>query len=152
MVGPDVAVFLYSDNGTSRHALAPGGDASKAKTTTFDGGVRVLCLARWQGCQVGELSGLQHVQDIAAGVCAVAGVAAPVEWDAQTTPRTYILSETPTDRACRTLTHKLRQVDGLEELYWLEVDPTESSPLDLLAPENQAVLAYLRGKLDAAAI
>jgi arylsulfatase A-like enzyme len=156
LVGPGVAVFLYSDNGTSSRALAPGEDDTHAKETTFDGGTRVLGLGRWVGCPVGQSPGLQHVQDIAAGVLAVAGVPAPPEWDARTTPRSSVLSEAITqgvsDRACRTLTHKLRQVDGAEELYNIVNDPDELTPLDLDALENAAALGYLRDKLATAAI
>lgn len=161
MVGEDTAVFLYSDNGTSSRALAPGEDETHAKETTFDGGTRVLGLGRWGNNPIGQTTGLQHVQDTAAGVLAVAGIQAPAEWDARTTPRTFVLSEAEyadgtLDRACRTVSHKLRQISLLgsmdEELYDLAADPAELEPLDLEAPSNQAALDYLRAKLAAAAL
>lgn len=161
MVGEDSAVFLYSDNGTSARALASGEDETHAKETTFDGGIRVLGLGRWNNCPVGQATGLQHVQDSAAGVLAVAGVPIPAEWDAKVTPRSYVLSEAQLsngslDRAARTATHKLRQVtmgsEFFEELYDLIADPEELDPLDLFAEENQEALIYLRAKLVAAEI
>lgn len=162
LVGDEAAVFLYSDNGTSPRALAPGGDESHAKETTFEGGIRVLCLGRWNGCPTGPHDGLVHVLDLAAGVCAVAGVTPPSSWDAQTTPRTFVLSEAlksngETDRACRTSTHKLRELSSFlegvrEELYHLESDPLELHPLDLEDPENLEALTWLRARLVEAAL
>lgn len=163
VVGPETAVFLYSDNGTGRQSAAASVNPDHTKETTFDPGTRVLLLGRYPGAEVGYDPRLQHVMDVSAGICAVAGLQAPPEWDARTTPRGSVLSEAQlsdgsVDRACRTVTHKLRQVTPLgeslptEELYDLVGDPGEESPLDLSNPDNEAVLAFLRGKLDAAAL
>jgi arylsulfatase A-like enzyme len=161
MVGPETAVFLYSDNGTSKQSAAASVNPDHTKETTFDPGVRVLTLGRWGNCPVGFFSVLTHLVDIGAGMLAVAGVMPPTSWDSKTMGRTYVLSEAElsdgiVDRAARTQTHKLRQVTSesgvLEELYDLVVDPLEEVPLDLEAAENQAALLYLRAKLDAAAL
>jgi arylsulfatase A-like enzyme len=162
MVGDDTAVFLYSDNGTDKRSLPATADETHSKETTFDGGTRVLGLGRWGNNPIGQTEGLQHVQDIAAGILAAAGVQAPAEWDARTTPRTYVLCEAElsdgtVDRCARTLTHKLRQVTDAtlgfyEELYDMAADPDELAPLDLGDAGNQAVLGYLRAKLDQAAL
>src|SRR6185436_9301766 len=161
MVGPDTPVFLYSDNGTSKQAAAASVNPDHTKETTFDPGVRVLTLGRWGNCPVGLAATLTHVVDIGAGVLAVAGVTPPSSWDSKTTGRTYVLCEAEgsdgiVDRACRTATHKLRQVTSesgmLEELYDLVSDPLEESPLDLAASGNASALSYLRSKLAAAAL
>lgn len=172
LVGPSTAVFFYSDNGTPSKYLANGSPwKGKAKETVFDGGVRVLIMARWGGA--GAPHGLDsermtHLVDVPAGVCAVAGVIPPTSWDSRTTSRNFVLSEalsnpgTPDEnleRLARTRTYALRQLTlpgqaPLEQLYALVDDPFESSPLDLgaLTSEGQAALDYLRGKLAAAAL
>lgn len=162
LVGPDVPAILYSDNGTSVSSLPAGSNPLKAKETTFDGGIRVVMMGRWPGCPAGQSSDLNHLVDIPAAACAILGVAQPAGWDSQIGGRQYILSEAElgsgtVDRCCRTSLYKLRQVTQLgqataEELYDMVNDPNEGVPLNLSDPQYAAALAYLRGKLDAAAI
>jgi arylsulfatase A-like enzyme len=161
LVGPSCPVFLYSDNGTAAAVADPSVDPLHAKATTFDPGIEVIGLGRWGNCPAGEHSELQHLVDHAAGVCAAAGVAPAAEWDSKTTGRVYILSEAEDsdglDRCCRTSIMKLRQVApagqaSYEELYDLEDDPLETTPLDLDDPANADALAWLREKLAEAAI
>ena len=161
LVGPEAAVFLYSDNGTSKQSAAATVNPDHTKETTFDPGIRVLTLGRWGNNPVGFYDTLTHLVDIPSGVLAAAGVAPPVSWDSRTTGRTYILSEAELssgaiDRCARTVSHKLRQItteaEACEELYDLTEDPDEETPLSLDDPANFAVLDYLRAKLNAAAI
>lgn len=160
LVGEDTSVILYSDNGTASNVVAGNVDPDHAKTTTFDPGTRVVMLGRWPGCPEGPADDLNHLVDIPAAVCAIGGVAMPSSWDSQTGGRQYVLLEAEDedgnlDRACRTKTHKLRQVTPAgeamsEEFYGLVKDPGETTPLSLTDPVNEAALKWLRGKLEAA--
>lgn len=155
-------VILFSDNGTPGGVVAGGVNPAHAKETTFDPGIQVVMFGRWPGCPAGPSNDLNHLVDIPAGVCAIAGVSAPATWDSQIGGRPHILSEAEQgdgdrDRAARTATYKLRQVTPsggttLEELYDLVGDPLETTPLSLSEPAHQSALSYLRDQLDAAAL
>lgn len=162
MVSSNTLVWVYSDNGTAPGSLAPGQPDDHAKGTTFSLGTRVLAMARWASVPVGPDSRLQHLVDFPAGILAAAGVTKPTEWDATTSSRSFILSEAHfendlVDRAVRTPSMLLRQVGRAgdpptEELYDTDADPAETTALNLLDPTYAGALAWLRGKLTAAAL
>ena len=162
MVGGDVPVILYSDNGTTKNVVAGGIDPDHAKETTFDPGIRVVMFGRWAGCPAGPSDDINHLVDLPAAVLAILGVKQPASWDAQIGGRKFILSEAELssgdiDRCCRTTLLKLRQLTSpgmgmTESLYDVVNDPDERSPLSLTDPANASALAYLRGNLDAAAL
>lgn len=157
-VGSSVPVFVYSDNGTPASAGAAGDDPNKMKGTAFRGGCNVFGAARWGNVPVGPNNDLNHLIDYAAGVLTVAGVSIPPEWDSALGSRPHILSERQEsngdkERACRSNTYLLRQINNTqEELYDLWLDPEETTPVNLSDPAYSAPLDYLRTQLDAAAI
>jgi arylsulfatase A-like enzyme len=161
-VGPETAVFLYSDNGTPYDAVAPALDPGKSKQTTFDPGINVLLMGRWKQNPVGLFPQLTSLIDVSAAILAVCGVPVPQAWDAVLGGRKHVLSEGRfttgwQDRAVRTYARKLRQLKDpggmvAEQLYDLRADPREEAPLDLIDPVNQADLAALRQILAVAAL
>lgn len=145
-------VVLYSDNGTAANSVGPGEDPDKAKQTTYDLGIRVPVAVRFPGVAPGLLDQLTHLVDIPASILELVGVARPAEWEGQSTPRTFIISEATIadgtlDQCARTRTWKLRNHAGVEQLFHLPKDPSESHPLSLEDPTVQTVLSFLRAVL-----
>jgi arylsulfatase A-like enzyme len=150
--GMDRALFvLVGDNGTPK-TVTPPSQASHAKGTTFERGIRVPMVMRWPGVARGATHPhLVHLVDVPAACLALAGLPPEPLWDGRVLPpRRYVLAEIESlltgsvDRCARGSRYKLRDVDGVEELYDLSADPAEQSPLDLGDPSLRRVLAALR--------
>jgi arylsulfatase A-like enzyme len=150
----DALVVLYADNGTAGNAAPPEADPERAKTTTFERGIRVPLVARFPGVAAGTHDELVHLVDVPTAVLERLGLPVPEEWDGRTNPRNYVIAEAELadgtlEQAVRTRTHKLRATRPpggarAEELYDLAADPGELAPMDLGAPENQQLLLLLR--------
>lgn len=152
----DALIAFFSDNGTPQTVPGPGQSPSKVKTTTFDGGIHVPMCIRVVDVPPLIDSRLVSLVDLPAVILYSLGIEIPPEWDGQLAPaRNHVISEaemllmgdTVFDQCARSGTHKLRNREGVEELYNLVIDPTESYPLSLTAPENAIQLTFLRSKL-----
>jgi arylsulfatase A-like enzyme len=77
---PNAIFLVVGDNGTPKD-VAP--DATRAKTTTFQRGVRVPALLSGPGIPVGQSGALTSVVDLYATVCALAGATPPAGLDSR---------------------------------------------------------------------
>jgi arylsulfatase A-like enzyme len=166
----DTTVIFVCDNGSQWSTMEPPFSASPGKGTVYEGGVNVPLIVAGQAVapsrQGEESEALVQAPDLFAAVLEIAGVAGEAQ-DSRSLvphlqqpgapPRAWVYTEMfvphpgPPDpehhhRAVRNARYKLVR-KGLEpdELYDLEVDPFENSPLDLanLTPTQQAVYAKL---------
>jgi arylsulfatase A-like enzyme len=77
---PNAVFVIVGDNGTPK-SVAP--DSTRAKTTTFQRGVRVPALIVGPGIPVGQSSALASIVDLYATVCAMAGATPPAGLDSR---------------------------------------------------------------------
>ena len=153
-IGSDTVVIVVGDNGTPQNTPGTSQAGLSLKGTCYEGGIRVPLAIRSQfGGGVSDR--LVHVVDIPGSILSVAGIQRPQSWDASTLygpARTACLSEAMNDgvlwRAAMTKRYKLLRRDSApEELYDLQVDPTEQNKLDLNDPLYASTLQTLRGVL-----
>ena len=151
----DTLVFVFSTSGTpDRPAISPIPD--RVKRTTFDTGIRTPAAVRGPGVMPGMSMELASPVDLWATIADLTEIAAPpvgmdstsfahiLEDPSATSSRRYVYSQHQ-EEAVRTLTHKLRRtVRGKLELYDLEADPEETSPIDPEEHEDRELVASLR--------
>lgn len=157
-VDSNTVVVVVGDNGTPDNVPAPGQDPNRLKSTCYEGGIRVPLAIR-SGYPAGTTDRLVHIVDIPATILTLAGCAVPSDWDGETLTgpaRSTCLAEAQLGlggssaivRAAMTKRYKLIHNEGqAEELYDLQVDPTELTKLSLTDPKNAAILATLRSVL-----
>ena len=131
-------VAIVGDNGTPRE-VAP--DPTRAKTTTFERGIRVPMILAGAGVPRGESRALVHVVDLHATLVELAGRTAsgdgvslvPIMNRTSIRARAHILSgirgdpQFPDDLCVRSLRFKLRRTATGEEFYDLWLDPLETT-------------------------
>lgn len=150
-------VVVVADNGTPPD-VAP--DPTRAKTTTFERGVRVPMVIAGPGVVPGRVRTPVHLADLFETLrerCALdrsnpvrdAVSLVPCLTDARHRPRQHVFVGLDDDLAIITQRFKLREKAGLEELYDLALDPLETTPLPLDAPRYRPVTATLRRLLAA---
>ena len=176
-VDPNAYVILLGDNGTAGHATEPPFDPERAKSTLYQGGIRVPLIVRGPGVRQGETAALVSAVDLLATITelAAAPVAtidsvsfAPVLFDAAVPPpRDFVYAErfqpnfdaaretfAPESHALaiRDARYKLIRdiTDGVTtfELYDLDNDPWELS--NLYPPQSadeQAAVEAMFGEL-----
>lgn len=154
----EALVVVYADNGTSDRSADPSLDPDHAKATTYDPGIRVPLVVRAPGIGASIQNELVHLVDIPTWILENLGFGKPAEWDgALMGSRTFVISESSfadgkLDQCVRTTQHKLRAVSvapdpPMEELYDLQADPLETTPLDLQDPAFADLLDGLRCEL-----
>ena len=169
VIDVETTVFLFvGDNGTPSPAVRANQDPDKVKKTTFEDGVNVPLLVSGPGVfRGGTSSALVHTVDFVATLAEFARQRVPpqlrldsrsfrrvLESPAEAVlrrPFVYCENSTPGlphDRAVITRRFKLRNVDGVEELYDLEEDPRERRPLDLTDPAHDRLLRRMRVVLE----
>jgi len=150
-------VVVVADNGTPPD-VAP--DPLKAKTTTFERGVRVPMVIAGPGVVPGTVRTPVHIVDLFETLrerCALDRSSTvrdsvslvPCFTDARHRPREHVFVGLDDDLAVVTQRFKLREKAGVEELYDLALDPLETTPLPLDAPRYRPVTASLRRLLAA---
>ena len=168
-------VGFFGDNGTPPIARRTDEERGRLKGTTFEGGVRVPLVLRGPGVARGrESEALVSVMDWFPTLAELAGVPVPeggaadgvsfaevardpghagrrghvfVERYEQAGPEGEPYDE---DVAVITPRYKLRRTGGeREDLFDLEQDPEERSPVVVEGEDVQGVLEHLRGLLDA---
>lgn len=174
----DTTIVFMGDNGTTSEVVEPPFIATKAKSTTFEGGINVPFIVKSPRVPLAERGSeslaLVHVVDLFASVAEIAGVASAAEDSHSLLPyledpslgtlaaRPYAYSEKfspnglgPYDdeeRAIRGERYKLIWRNGsYEDLYDLELDPFEETNLLLgaLSPEQQAAYDALVAAIEA---
>lgn len=68
-------VFFLGDNGTPQAAVRPPSDPRKAKTTVYEGGIRVPLVVRGPGTRPADVEGPVMVTDLYSTIAELAGVA-----------------------------------------------------------------------------
>jgi arylsulfatase A-like enzyme len=146
-------IIVVGDNGT------PALLEDKAKTTTFERGIRVPMVVSHQSLGVPrETLELVHVADIMATVAELAGTPLPNDpevisesflpqvYGRDPGRRSHVVcwTEDFDDRCVRMPRWKLRQVMGSEELYDLLRDPDEEDPIDPQHPRYRRFADALR--------
>lgn len=147
-LGPDDILIVCSDNGTP-DAVAPAAFRGKAKTTTFERGLRVPLIAYGGWVKPGKSSALVALIDLYATIPELFGVQAPPGSDGRSLlpvmlgltseVRSFAFAGVegdprfPGDVCARSARYKLRVldidhdgVDDLEQFYDLQDDPTET--------------------------
>jgi arylsulfatase A-like enzyme len=152
-VGWETKIILVGDNGTPQE-VAP--DASKAKKTVYQRGVRVpFVFSGGPGVVAGDRSDLVSLYDIAPTILDGLGRAIPDEWQgssflgtmdySSSLPRDWVYVQhggtSNTDRAVIGERFKLSVIDGTQHLYDLWFDPLEEDPMLAIGPEAE----YLQG-------
>ncbi len=165
--GPDQTIVLTSDNGTP-DALVPGNQMGKAKGTTFERGIRVPLLVAGPGIARRTSNRLVHLVDLPATIGDLLGLRGAFPDSLSfadelrpelrgSPPRAAVFSEIYgqpflDSEVAVAGRWKLRRVDPdgpgpaieVEELYDLQADPLEESPL----PAAGVVADELRDFLD----
>ena len=149
----DTLVVFLADNGTPIPA-AGSQDPGKVKGSTFDGGIRCPLVIAGDGFEAGRVEDEQIVSavDLFSTLAVWLGGKRPagVAEDSipiQTGRRTWAMSEyvsADDDFALVWDDWKLRRFNGVETLYDLVSDPTESFPLDPRDPGHAAVVNQIR--------
>ena len=170
LLEPDDWIVLIGDNGTPLLARRPDQEPGRVKGSVFEDGIRIPFVVAGPGVAAGaESDALVHVADILPTLAAVAGIDLPqgrrfdgvsflpTLTDPERGSRRWIYSAvdpsqlTPLrEEAVVEARWKLRVVDrSQEEIYDLQADPRERSPL---APERAPpdVVARLRAALNEA--
>jgi len=160
-------VVVVGDNGTPQEVAS---EPSKAKATTYEGGVRVpliVSLPHTPSPGV-ETQALAHLVDLFSTLEVLVRTQVDSHLDSRSLhrvledpldpgphPWVYVGRDTRSrailppwapssyDRAVIGRRWKLRNVDGVEELYDLEADPREESPLPATGPEAERLRAIL---------
>jgi arylsulfatase A-like enzyme len=168
----DTTVIFVGDNGTPGSTINPPLLSNHAKRTVYEGGLNVPLIVAGQAVAADaageESAALVQATDLFSTILEIAGAVAPATSDSvsmvpyledPTTPsiRETVFAELflPNGgeidpgshlRAAREARYKLvRRSTNPDELYDLETDPYEQSPLDLtsLTPEQQQIHATL---------
>jgi arylsulfatase A-like enzyme len=143
-------VIFVGDNGTPDQVTPVRG---KAKTTTFERGIRVPFIVAGAGLRPGIATRMTHVADVLPTLADYWGIRPPAGIDGvslfRRTFRNHVIcGNQPTNDYCiRTPRWKLRRsgVPAQEELYDLASDPDEVAPLD---PDSRPLItARLRALL-----
>jgi arylsulfatase A-like enzyme len=150
-------VVVVADNGTPPD-VAP--DRDKAKTTTFERGVRVPMVIAGPGVVPGTVRTPVHIADLFETLRERCGLdrthavrdavsLVPCLTDAHHQPRQHVFVGLDDDLAVVTQRFKLREKAGVEAFYDLALDPREEAPLPLDAPRYRPIIAALRRLLAA---
>jgi len=144
----DTWFIFVGDNGTPRTA-AP--IPARAKATTFERGIHVPLYLAHSALAPVRSAALVHTVDLMATVAEIAGITIATTLDSRSfapcltvpefEPRGWVFcaAEQYDDRCIRTARFKLRIAQGVEELYDLQTDPHESSPLDLFESRYRTI-------------
>jgi len=153
-------VIFMGDNGTSRGVVQMPFHSQRGKDTVYQGGLTVPFIVTGPGIEAGRVSkALLNTVDLYATFLELAGIDfegtvpddrgfdsisfAPLLRDADAAPaRDFAFADIfspwrEPSRAIRNASHKLVEIEGVEELYNLEIDPYEYD--NLLADELSAV-------------
>ena len=150
----ETLVVFVADNGTPVSAAGPQ-PPGKLKGSTYEGGIRVPLVIAGPDFPSGRVEPDQIVSavDLFATLSTWLRGLRPrgVAEDSiaiQSRNRRWSLAEhvtaTKDELALVWDDWKLRRIDGVEELYDLGADPTETSPLDPLDPAHATVMAVFR--------
>lgn len=147
VVDLDNTWFVFvGDNGTPVR-VAP--EPERAKGTTYERGIHVPLIVAHADLDPVESPALVHTVDLMATVADLVGIPVPEELDSRSfarcleepayEPREWVYCQVSQDRCVRSKRYKLRVDGDVEELFDLEADPHERTPLDTTDPELRAV-------------
>jgi arylsulfatase A-like enzyme len=167
-------VIFLGDNGTSRGALQPPFHSGRGKDSVYQGGLNVPFIVTGPRIEDGRVSdALINTVDLYATFVDLAGIDvertvpgdrefdsisfAPLLHDPQATPaRDFAFADIfspwrEPSRAIRNASHKLVDIEGVEELYNLQNDPYEYDNLlaKQLSPADQENYEDLKSRLTA---
>jgi arylsulfatase A-like enzyme len=159
LAGIDLArtvVVLVGDNGTPE-TVSP--DPAKAKQTTFERGIHVPMIIAGPGIRPGVCRSVVHLVDVFETLRELCGLdrsapardavsLVPCLRDPAQRPRPYAYVQLEEDLAVVSARFKLREAQGVQSFYDLELDPLEEHPIPPGEPRYRKELAIHRAWLE----